>query len=152
MSDLHETIQTQAEEIPQHPFEKGLALYEQKASLDVVIPLFEQGILLSPKDSTGYTCLAWLHLLRQENDDITRAINYARQAMKAEPGNHQAHFNLVLAMLVGGVKGVRAEFLAAMRKCQQADDYQEVIANLHDALERRPDFAEAAKLLKWIQE
>ena len=152
MSETHETTQTQPEEIPQHPFEKGLMLYEQKASLDSVIPLFEQGLLLSPKDSTGYTCLAWLHLLRQQADDTDKALNYARQALKAEPGNYQAHFNLVLAMLVGGIKGVRAEFVAAMRKCQQSSELQEVMTNLQDALERRPDFAEAGKLLKWIQE
>lgn len=146
------SMQPSQEEVPQHPFEKGLALYEQKAPIEQVIALFEQGVLLNPKDATGFTCLAWLHLLRQEEGDASKALNYAQKAVRLEQNNYQAHFNLVLSMLVNGVKGVRSEFLKALNKCQSQNELQEVIENLKDALERRPDFSEAAKILKWIEE
>lgn len=145
-------IQTTQDETPQHPFEKGLKLYEQKAPLEQVIALFEQGLLLSPKDSTGYTCLAWLYLLRQAEGDNVKALSYAQKAVKLDQTNYQAHFNLVLSMLVNKVKGIRAEFLKALNKCKSQEDLQEVIENLNEALERRPDFSEAAKILTWIKE
>lgn len=138
-------------ETPQHPFEKGLELYEAKGELNQVIEFFEQGVLLSPKDTTGYTCLSWLHLLRGEEGDAQKGLNYASKGLKCDPSNHQAHFNLVLAMLVSGRTGVRQELSKAKLKCRTPEDVQEVTENLQDAIERRPDFDEAAKLLKWIQ-
>lgn len=138
-------------EIVKHPFEQGLELYEQKASYDDIIPLFEQGVQQSPRDSIGYTCLAWLHLLRNQADDANKGLAYAQQAIKLDGRNVQAHFNLVLAMLMNEVTGVRQEFQRAMAKLQSSDDQKEVIANLHDAIERQPDLVAAKKLLNWIQ-
>jgi tetratricopeptide (TPR) repeat protein len=152
MSVQQESLLTTEEETPKHPFEQGLALYEQKSSLEEVIALFEQGLILSPKDGTGYTCLSWLHLLRNATEDAEKGLSYALKAIKMEPSNYQAQFNLVLAMLLNGVSGVRPEFLKALNKCQTQEDLQEVIDNLNEALERRPDYAEAKKLLNWISE
>lgn len=137
-------------ERPKHPFEQGLELYEQKAPYDEVIPLFEQGVTLAPRDSVGYTCLAWLHLLRNQNDDAAKGLTYAQKAVRLDGNNVQAHFNLVLAMLVNGVTGVRQEFQRAMSKLQNADDRQEVISNLKDAIDRAPELEAAKKLLSWI--
>jgi len=152
MSLQQEALTTTEAETPKHPFESGLALYEEKGPLEEVIALFEQGVLLSPKDATGYTCLSWLHLLRNQDEDADKGLNYAVKAVKLEPANYQAHFNLVLGMLVNGVSGVRPEFLRALDKCQTQEDLQEVLGNLNDALERRPDYSEAQKVLTWIQE
>jgi tetratricopeptide (TPR) repeat protein len=152
MSLQQESLITTEAETPKHPYESGLALYEQKGSLEEVIALFEQGLILSPKDATGYTCLSWLHLLRNQEEDADKGLNYAVKAVKLEPANYQAHFNLVLGMLVNSVSGVRPEFLKALDKCQTQEDLQEVIDNLTEAVERRPDYAEAQKVLNWIQE
>ena len=99
-----------------HPFEKGLALYEERADYNEVIALFEEGITLSPRDSVGYTCLAWLLLLRNEGDDSQKAEKLCMQGLRLDPSNYQAHFNLALAMLQNKTKGVRQEFQQAMRK------------------------------------
>ncbi|PIQ26780.1 hypothetical protein COW36_00495 [bacterium (Candidatus Blackallbacteria) CG17_big_fil_post_rev_8_21_14_2_50_48_46] len=152
MTSTQESVITSAEETPKHPFERGLELYEQKAPLEEVIPLFEQGVLLSPKDGTGYTCLSWLHLLQNQEADHDKALKYAQKAIKLEPGNYQAHFNLVLAMLVNGISGVRPEFLKALDKCRTEEELQEVIDNLKDASERCPDLKEPVKVLNWIQD
>ena len=138
-------------ETVKHPFEQGLELYEQKASYDEIIPLFEQGVAQSPRDSIGYTCLAWLHLLRNQEEDIAKGLAYAQQAIKLDGRNVQAHFNLVLAMLMSEVTGVRQEFQRAMSKFQSSEEQKEVISNLRDAIERHPDLTAATKLLNWIQ-
>lgn len=136
---------------PVHPFEQGLALYEQKASYDEIIPLFEQGVTLSPRDSIGYTCLTWLHILRRQEGDVAKALSYGQKAVRLDPSNYQAHFNLVLAMLINKTKGVRGEFQRAMSKLQTQEDQDEVVHNLNDALERQPELVEAQKILSWIQ-
>lgn len=152
MSDSLETLAPEAtESSAKHPFEQGLELYEQKAPLNEVVELFEQGLLISPRESSGHTCLAWLLLLRQEGDDASKALAYAIQAVRLDRHNFQAHFNLVLAMLVNGQAGVRKEFQQALSKCLHEEDVAEVVANLKDALERRPDFPEASKMLNWIE-
>ncbi len=140
-----------AHEEVNHPFEKGLALYEAKADYNEVIPLFEEGITLNSKDSVGYTCLGWLLLLRNEGDDAQRAEKICAQGLRLDPGNYQAHFNLALAMLHNKTKGVRQEFQQAMRKLQTQDDKDEVLTNLREAVSREPEFEAAAKMLNWIE-
>ncbi len=152
MTETEALEQTENAESPKHPFEQGLELYEKKAPYEEIIPLFEQGLNLAPRDSIGYTCLAWLHLLRGEGEDNAKSLVYAQKATRLDPNNTQAHFNLVLSMLVNGVKGVRQEFQRALAKLQTTDEEQEVLGNLEDALERRPDFEQARKLLSWITE
>ena len=144
-------MSTETTEQVQHPFERGLAMYEAKEDYDKVITVFEEGITLSPKDSVGYTCLAWLLLLRNQGDDSQRAEKLCLQALRLEPGNYQAHFNLVLAMLENKTKGVRQEFQKAVRKMQSGEDEAELLNNLKEAQSREPDFAPAAKVLNWLQ-
>ena len=134
-----------------HPFEKGLALYEERADYNEVIALFEEGITLSPRDSVGYTCLAWLLLLRNEGDDSQKAEKLCMQGLRLDPINYQAHFNLALAMLQNKTKGVRQEFQQAMRKLASPADKEEVVTNLKEAVDREPEFEAAAKMLNWIQ-
>lgn len=144
------TTNTDSEQ-PSHPFERGLELYEQKAPYAEVIALFEQGVTLTPKDSVGYTCLAWLHMLRNEGDDVPKAIGYAQRALRLDNSNFQAHFNLVMAMLMNGESGIRPEFQRAMSKLRLQEDRDEVVNNLKDALEREPGLEAAQKMLKWIE-
>lgn len=152
MTETENATQTAESEAPRHPFEVGLELYEQKAPYEQIIPLFEQGLTLAQRDSVGYTCLAWLHLLRNENDDAAKGLVYAQKAVRLDAGNAQANFNLVLAMLLNNASGVRQEFQRAMSKLNTQEDRQEVIENLNDAIERRPDLEAAKKILKWMQD
>lgn len=138
------------EERPVHPFEQGLALYEQKAPYAEVIALFEQGLTLSPRDSVGYTCLAWLHLLRREGDDAEKALNYAHKAIRLDGNNYQAYINLTLAMLVTAASGVRPVFQKAMARIQTDEDREEVLSNLREALERHPELDAAQKVMTWM--
>jgi tetratricopeptide (TPR) repeat protein len=152
MTETTETTETLTDsESPKHPFELGLELYEQKAPYEQSIALFEQGVTLAPRDSVGYTCLAWLHILRGEGEDNGKGMLYAQKAVRLDPANVQAHFNLVLGMLVGGVTGVRQEFQRAMGKLRTVEEQQEVLTNLQDALDRRPELESARKLMTWIQ-
>ena len=139
-----------ATERPKHPFEQGLELYEAKANYDEIIPLFEQGVTLSPRDSVGYTCLAWLHMLRNQGDDFDKALNYAKQAVGLDGNNFQAHINLTLAMLSTGATGVRQVFQRGMSRIQTPDDREEVVENLNDAIARQPEWDAPAKVLKWM--
>lgn len=138
-------------EAPKHPFELGLELYEAKAPYDEIIPLFEQGLTLSPRDSIGYTCLAWLHLLRGQAEDAEKGLMYAQKAVRLDPANAQAHFNLVLGMLLNNTSGVRQEFQRAMSKLSTVEERDEVLANLEDALSRHPNLDAAAKIRSWMQ-
>ncbi len=139
-----------ADEEVQHPFAKGLELYEQKGDYSEIISLFEQGVTLSPKDSVGYTCLAWLYMLRNSDDDATKALVLAQKAIRLDPSNYQAHVNFVLAMLTNGTGGVRPEFQRAMGKVTTEEDHAEVLENLNDAIEREPKWDAPRKMLAWI--
>ena len=148
-----ETAATTAsvDEEVQHPFAKGLELYEQKGDYSEIITLFEQGVTLSPKDSVGYTCLAWLHMLRNSDDDASKGLLMAQKAVRLDPSNYQAHVNLVLAMLMNGTSGVRPEFQRAMGEVTTEEDQAEVLENLNDAIAREPEWDAPRKMLAWIQ-
>lgn len=129
------------------PIEQGMAKYEAKAPYPEVIAAFELA-LDGPKDqqSTAYTCLSWLHTL---NGDYDKAIRVAKEALRIDRSNAQAHYNMVLAMLAGGKKGVREELQKALNVSSH-EAIHEAEANLQDALERHPDFKAAEKLLSWL--
>lgn len=141
--------QTETETI-QTPFQKGLALYEQKAPIDEIIPIFEDGFKQTPKDSTGPTCLAWLYMMRDQEGDRKKALDYAQMAVRMDFRNYQAQFNLVLAMLMNEMTGIRPEVDKARQKINVPEELEEVVANLKDAVERKPEFKEAQKLLNWL--
>lgn len=140
------------EEIPAEDdyFGWGNKLYNEKAPLSEVIDKFLKAIEKNPKDSSSYTCLSWLHILRDEEGDQKKALTFAKTALKLDPTNSQAHFNLVLAFLTNNKKGVREEFQKVISK-SSSQDIEAAITNLKEALNRRPDFEEAKKLLKWLE-
>jgi len=143
-----------AEEIKENQekdlFTQGTELYQQKAPLKDVIDIFLKAAEIRIKDPSLHTCLSWLYLLRAESGDIDNAIDSAKMALRSDPGNAQAHFNLLLGLLMAGRKGIREQFEKVMGKSSK-QDLELAIANLKDALERKPEFMEAAKLLNWIE-
>ena len=131
--------------------EKGLELYEQKAPYEDIIPFFEQAALEHPRDSSAYTCLAWLYLLKDEKEDRQKGLHFAQQATKMDRRNAQAQANLVLAMLMSGRTGIRKEVEKIYQRCASPEDLKEIQDNLKEALQRKDDFAEAQKLLSWLE-
>ena len=127
--------------------QEGMAKYEAKAPYPEVIALFEQALTGDKQTKgTAYTCLSWLYALNGEADKSTKA---AKEALRLDRTNAQAHFNLVLAMLVGGTKGVRDELQRALNVATH-DALHEAEGNLQEALVRNPEFAPAKKLLGWL--
>ena len=131
-------------------FTIGNELYQQKAPLPEVIDVFLQAEEKYNKDSSVYTCLSWLYMLKDESGDFDKAISYAKTALRLDPGNIQAHVNLVLALLATGKKGVREQFEKVISRSTK-QDLEHAVYNLKDALERKPEFQDAAKLLTWIE-
>ena len=91
-------------------FDKAMARYEAGEDAFELINDFESITSSSPNQSAGWTCLAWLQLLCNQNDSALRS---ARRAVKLNKQDPQARINLCLALLETKSKGVREhiEFL-----------------------------------------
>jgi tetratricopeptide (TPR) repeat protein len=127
--------------------QEGMAKYEAKAPYPEVIELFQKATEGDKQTKgTAFTCLSWLYALNNEPD---KAAKSAKEALRLDRTNAQAHFNLVLAMLASGTKGVRDELQRAMAITTH-DALHEAEGNLQEALVRHPDFAPAKKLLGWL--
>ena len=135
-------------------FTKGIELYNNKAPYDVVIETFEEGLKNNSKDSSYYTCLSWLYILRNNGNDRKKSVEYAKNALKYEATNAQAQYNLVLAYMLTGRKGVREEFEKAISMSRE-QDIESAKSNIKEAIERgieASDKADFEKLLKWIDQ
>jgi tetratricopeptide (TPR) repeat protein len=132
-------------------FNLGLEQYNNKEPYDKVIETFEKGLKENPNDSSIYTCLSWLYILRNKANDRKKAITFAKNALRCEPTNAQAQYNLVLAYMLTGRKGIREEFEKAVSMSRE-QDLEAAKSNLKDAIEREGNILEFEKLLKWISE
>lgn len=145
------TINEQEVEKNDEIFNKAVQQYNDKEPYDTVIASFEEGLKNNSKDSSYYTCLSWLFILRNKGNDIKKAIDYAKNALKYEPTNAQAQYNLVLASMLAGRKGIREEFERAISMSRE-QDLESAKSNLKDAIEREGKQPEFEKLLKWIEQ
>ncbi|MBI6546031.1 MAG: hypothetical protein HY692_04510 [Cyanobacteria bacterium NC_groundwater_1444_Ag_S-0.65um_54_12] len=124
-------------------YDAGLKLYENGAPLEVVLQHFDALRQLAPGDVRLSISLSWLHILLGNRE---RAIAHAREA-KHTP---QGRFNLALAYLVFGEKGVRDHFAAAIANGGQ-EGIADAMANLEDAIARKGgSFPPAEKMLQWL--
>ncbi len=132
-------------------FSMGIEKYNNREDYDVVISTFEQGLEENPRDSSYYTCLSWLFILRNKGNDRKKAIDYAKNALKFEATNAQAQYNLVLAYMLTGRKGIREELERAISMSRE-QDIESAKSNLKDAISREGNQPEFEKLLKWIEQ
>ncbi len=132
-------------------FSMGIEKYNNREDYDVVISTFEQGLEENPRDSSYYTCLSWLHLLRNKGNDRKKSIDFAKSALRYDPGNAQAQYNLVLAYMLNGRKGIREEFEKAISMSKD-QDITSAKTNLKDFIDRHGNSPEVDKLIKWIEE
>lgn len=129
-------------------FEQGLERYKQGESPETLIPCFKDICDRAPKNSTAWTCLAWLYLLI---DKPERAFKAANKSIKIDDRPPQARINLALAMLDIGAKGVR-EHIEAAGQMMSLDDgiRQDIRENIEDGLVRRPDWKNLQRIKNWL--
>lgn len=144
-------ISTQEEKKESDFFNIGLEQYNNKEPYDTVIETFEKGLKENSRDSSFYTCLSWLFMLRNSPNDRKKAIDLAKTALRYDPSNAQAQYNLVLAYMFTGRKGIREEFEKAISMSRD-QDLEAAKTNLKEALEREGSIPEVEKLLKWIEQ
>lgn len=126
-------------------YEAGLKLYDEGNSLDEVLLFFEDLRKKAPTDVRISVSLGWLHILLGNKQ---KAMLYTREAR----GTVQGRFNLVLAYLAFGEKGVRDRFEDAVANSDH-DGLHDAMANLEDAIGRKGGtFKPAEKMLAWLKD
>lgn len=131
-------------------FEKGFERYDAGESPEVLLPEFLDICRLDPKNAAAWSCVAWLHLLRDKAD---LALPAAQRSVKIDHRNPQAHVNLALALLGTGGKGVRKHIELVQKVIDFSDEVKaDIDENIEDGLKRRPDWKELQKVKKWLSE
>jgi predicted Zn-dependent protease len=129
-------------------FEQAIGRYNAGAPAGELIPDFLAITQQAPRQSAGWTCLAWLQLLDGQPLEALRA---ARTAVKLNPQDPQARINLSLAMLETGAKGVREHIEIVQRVMVMAPELAtELQESIADGLQRRPGWAALEKVKAWI--
>ena len=129
-------------------FDQAIRRYNAGAPAAELIPDFLAITEQAPRQSAGWTCLAWLQLLDGHPLEALRA---ARTAVKLNPQDPQARVNLSLAMLETGAKGVREHIEIVQRVMVMAPDLaSELQDSMADGLRRRPGWAAMEKVRAWL--
>ncbi|GAB1537806.1 tetratricopeptide repeat protein [Scytonema sp. NUACC21] len=129
-------------------FDTGLERYKAGESADSLIPLFKELCDRAPKNSSAWTCLAWLYLLDNKPSLASKA---AQKAVKLNPQDPQARVNLALAMLDTGQKGLRQHVDFAQQLMFVNPEWQEELkSNIEDGLSRKPDWQSLIKVKGWL--
>jgi predicted Zn-dependent protease len=130
-------------------FDQAIARYQAGAAPEELIDDFLTITAQSPRQSAGWTCLAWLQLLL---DQPRLALQSARTAVRLNPQDPQARINLSLALLETGGKGVREHVELVQKLMVMAPDLaEELRGSMADGLQRRPGWGALQKLHGWLQ-
>jgi predicted Zn-dependent protease len=130
-------------------FDAAIGRYQQGAAPAEVIDDFLAITAQAPRQSAGWTCLAWLQLLL---DQPAEALQSARTAVRLNPQDPQARVNLSLAMLETGAKGVREHIEVVQRVMVMAPELAaELTESIEDGLRRRPGWPAMEKVRSWLQ-
>ncbi len=129
-------------------FDQAIARYQQGAEPEELIDEFLAITAHEPRQSAGWTCLAWLQLLL---DQPRAALPSARTAVKLNPQDPQARINLSVAMLETGAKGVREHIEMVKRVMVMAPELaDELHGSIADGLQRRPGWQALEKVKAWL--
>tara|TARA_B100001250_G_C19806448_1_gene793543 strand:- start:1096 stop:1515 length:420 start_codon:yes stop_codon:yes gene_type:complete len=129
-------------------FDKAMKRYESGVEAAELIKDFEAITQSAPGQSAGWTCLAWLQLLCNENNN---ALQSARIAVKLNSQDPQARINLSLALLETNSKGVRDHIEFVRRALFVIPDLEaEIKKSIEDGLERRSDWKSLKKVKDWL--
>ena len=130
-------------------FDAAMARYKSGEDAMELINDFEKITASTPNNFAGWTCLAWLQLLCNRNEDALRS---ARLAVKLNGQDPQARINLSLALLETNSKGVRDHIDYVKRALMAVPDLSEELrSSLRDGLERKPDWKSLKKIQDWLE-
>ena len=129
-------------------FDNAMARYQSGEKASNLIKDFEKITSISPNQSSGWTCLAWLQLLCNENQNALRS---ARVALKLNPQDPQSRINLTIALLETNSKGVREHIEFVKRALLIVPDLEkELKVSIEDGLKRKPDWDALKKVKAWL--
>ena len=129
-------------------FDQAMARYQAGADAAEVLPAFLEITEAAPRQSAGWTCLAWLQLLCDQPEEAMRS---ARFAVKLNPQDPQARINLSLALLETESKGVRDHIQVVQQVLTVAPQMAEDLKGaLDDGLQRKPDWKALQKIKSWL--
>ena len=132
----------------ENDFNSALSKYESGDDLDKVVQEFKEIINKIPNHFAAWTCLAWLQLLKKNNEE---ALFSAKQAVKLNGQDPQARMNLALALLSTNNKGVREHIELIKRLTIIAPELEENLKqSVDDGLSRDADWVELRKIKKWL--
>lgn len=130
-------------------FDKAMARYESGVEACELIKDFESITATAPNQSAGWTCLAWLQLLCNKNEEALRS---ARKAVKLNRQDPQARINLSLALLETNSKGVREHIEFLQKALFVVPDLKKELQNsIEDGLNRKPDWQALKKIKNWLE-
>ena len=129
-------------------FDNAMARYQSGEEASKLIKDFEEITSISPNQSAGWTCLSWLQLLCNENQNALRS---ARIAVKLNPQDPQSRINLTIALLETNSKGVREHIEFVKRALLIVPDLEkELKDSLNDGLNRKPNWNSIKKIQSWL--
>ena len=130
-------------------FEQAMARYQDGAAASDVLDDFIAITNAAPRQSAGWTCLAWLQLLCDQPEEALRS---ARFAVKLNGQDPQARINLSVAMLETQAKGVRDHIQVVQQILAVAPEVtQELQASIADGLVRKPGWPALTKVKSWLE-
>ena len=130
-------------------FQQAMNRYQQGAPVQELLADFETITAAAPRQSAGWTCLAWLQLLGDQSDEALRS---ARMAVKLNNQDPQARINLCLAMLETKAKGVRDQIEVIQQVLALAPEVgAELKESIEDGLKRRPKWPALLKVKAWLE-
>ena len=129
-------------------FDNAMARYQSGEEASKLIKDFEEITSISPNQSAGWTCLSWLQLLCNENQNALRS---ARVAVKLNPQDPQSRINLTIALLETNSKGVREHIEFVKRALLIIPELEkELKGSLNDGLNRKPNWNSMKKIQSWL--
>jgi len=129
-------------------FDQGIERYKAGEEPETLIPIFKEICDRAQKNSSAWTCMAWLYLL---SDQPKSALDAAQKAVKLSPRDPQARINLSLAMLETSKTGVRQQIEAVQQIIIMSSELRnEVSQNIEDGLTRKPDWAALQRVKSWL--
>ena len=129
-------------------FDQAMSRYQAGADAEEVLPLFIRITESAPRQSAGWTCLAWLQLLCDQPEEALRS---ARFAVKLNPQDPQARINLSLALLETDSKGVRDHIQVVQQVLSMAPEVSDDLKGaLEDGLQRRPGWKALQRVKTWL--
>ncbi len=130
-------------------FDKAMSSYQSGTPAIELIKDFEAITAASPNQSAGWTCLAWLQLLCDQQQEALRS---ARIAVKLNAQDPQARINLCLALLETNSKGVRDHIEFVKRALVIVPDLEkELRSSIEDGLARKPEWRALKKVQNWLE-